>query len=87
LIGDNKGVDIELSLTSKTVIITAEEVIPELSKADLVAPTVYAVVHAPRGAFPTSCHPRYPLAAKMILEYAEQVSDQDSLNQYLLRHD
>jgi glutaconate CoA-transferase, subunit A len=87
LIGDNKGVDIELSLTSKTVIITAEEVVPELSKADLVAPTIQAVVHAPRGALPTSCHPLYPLEASTILEYAEQVSDQDSFIHYLQDHD
>lgn len=87
LIGDNKGVDTELSLTSKTVILTAEEVVPELSKADLVAPTIKAVVHLPRGALPTSCHPLYPVDANAILEYAEQVSDQESFNQYLSRHD
>jgi len=83
LIGDNKGVDIELSMTSKTVIITAEEIVPELSKADLVAPCVHAVVLSPGGALPTSCHPRYPLDTEAILEYAEQVSDQDSFNNYL----
>jgi len=83
LIGDNKGVDIELSLTSKTVIITAEEIVPELSRADLVAPCIHAVVLSPGGALPTSCHPRYPLDTEAILEYAEQVSDQDSFNNYL----
>jgi glutaconate CoA-transferase subunit A len=83
LIGDNKGVDIELSLTSKTVIVTAEEIVPELSRADLVAPCVHAVVLSPGGALPTSCHPRYPLDTEAILEYAEYVSDQDSFNNYL----
>jgi glutaconate CoA-transferase subunit A len=83
LIGDNKGVDVELSLASKTVIITAEEIVPELSKADLVAPCVHAVVLSPKGAKPTSCHPLYPLDAEAILEYTEQVSDQDSFNKYL----
>ena len=83
IIGDNKGVDVELSLTSKTVIITAEELIPELEKADLVAPCVHAVVLAPGGAAPTSCHPLYPLDAEAILEYAERVSDQSSFNAYL----
>jgi glutaconate CoA-transferase subunit A len=86
LIGDNKGVDIELSLTARKVIITTEEIVPELSKADLVAPCVYAVVHAPRGAAPTSCHPIYPLDAEAILEYTEQVSDQVSFDAYLSRH-
>jgi glutaconate CoA-transferase subunit A len=83
LIGDNKGVDIELSLTSKKVIITAEEIVPELTKADLVAPCVHAVVLSPGGALPTSCHPRYPLDTEAILEYAEKVSDQDSFDKYL----
>lgn len=87
LIGDNKGVDIELSLTSKIVIVTAEEVVPELSKADLVAPTIHAVVLVPGGALPTSCHPLYPLEAGTILEYAEQVSDQQSFDEYLQKHD
>lgn len=87
LIGDNKGVDIELCLAAKTVIITAEEVVPELYKADLVAPCVKAVVYAPKGAVPTSCHPLYALDAKAILEYTEQVSDQNSFQNYLARMD
>ena len=86
LIGDNKGVDIELCLTSKIVIITAEEIVPELSKADLVAPCVHAVVLATHGAKPSSCHPLYPLDTEAILEYTEQVNDQDSFNKYLSTH-
>ncbi|OGO11288.1 MAG: hypothetical protein A2Y53_03415 [Chloroflexi bacterium RBG_16_47_49] len=85
LIGDNKGVDVELCMTSKIVVITAEEIVPELTKADLVAPCVHAVVLAPKGALPTSCHPLYPLDAEAILEYAEQVSDMDSFNNYISR--
>ncbi len=83
LIGDNKGVDIELCLASKLVILTTETIVPELDKADLVAPCVSAVVHAPRGALPTSCHPQYPLDTEAILDYAERVSDQDSFDSYL----
>jgi glutaconate CoA-transferase subunit A len=86
LIGDNKGVDVELSLTSKIVIITAEELVPELSRADLVAPCVHAVVLSPNGAKPTSCHPKYPLDTEAILEYAEGVTDQVSFNHYLSTH-
>ena len=85
LIGDNKGVDVELCLTSGKVIITTEEIQPELSKADLVAPCVYGVVLAPHGAAPTSCHPLYPLDAEAILEYTEQVSDQESFDRYISR--
>jgi glutaconate CoA-transferase subunit A len=87
LIGDNKGVDIELCLASKMVIITTEELVPELNKADLVAPCVQAVVHTPKGALPTSCHPLYSLDAEAILKYAEQVSDQDTFNKYLAQLD
>ncbi len=83
LIGDNKGVDIELCLASRTVIVTAEQVVPQLEKADLVAPCVSAVVQTPRGAAPTSCHPLYGLDANSILGYAERVSDQASFDQYL----
>jgi glutaconate CoA-transferase subunit A len=83
LIGDNKGVDIELCLAAKTVIITTEELVPELDKADLVAPCVQAIVLAPKGAMPTSCHPLYPLDTDAILKYVEQVSDEDSFNNYM----
>ncbi len=83
LIGDNKGVDIELCLASKLVIVTAEVLVPELEKADLVAPCIHAVVHAPQGALPSSCHPIYPLDTEAILDYAERVSDQESFNRYL----
>jgi glutaconate CoA-transferase subunit A len=85
LIGDNKGVDEELAITSKTVIITAEEVVPELSKADITAPFVHAVVKAPRGALPTSCHPLYPLDGNMLLEYTESVSDPATFSIFLNR--
>lgn len=83
LIGDNKGVDIELCLTARTVIVTTEKLVQTLDKADLVAPCVNSVVLTPRGALPTSCHPLYPLDTQAILKYAERVSDQDSFNQYL----
>ncbi|MBC8331594.1 MAG: CoA transferase subunit A [Anaerolineae bacterium] len=82
-IGKNKGIDEELALTAKTVIVTAEEISPQLTQADLVAPLVDAVVHTPRGAAPTSCHPLYPLDGEAILQYTEQVSDPQSWAAYL----
>jgi glutaconate CoA-transferase subunit A len=82
-IGDNKGIDEELCLASTTVIITAEEIVPELTKADLVSPFVTGVVHAPGGALPTSCHPLYPLDGAAILAYTEKVSDPASYNEFL----
>ena len=43
------------------VIVTAEEIVDKLDKADIPSPAVHAVAAAPRGAWPTSCHPLYPL--------------------------
>jgi glutaconate CoA-transferase subunit A len=83
LIGNNRGIDEELALTARTVIVTAEEIVPELEQADLVAPFVDAIVHAPFGAVPTSCHPLYPLDGEAILAYTEQVSDPLSFQVYL----
>lgn len=87
LIGDNKGVDEELVLAAKTVILTSEEISPELQKADIVAPFVNAVVHAPRGAAPTSCHPLYPVDGEALLSYTERVSDQDNCLEFLRKWD
>jgi len=82
-IGKNKGVDLELPLTSKTVIITTEEIVPDLKEADVFGPFVTAVVHAPGGALPTSCHPRYPFDGQSLLQYSEQVKDPPSFSQFL----
>lgn len=85
LIGKNKGIDIELAMAAGRVIITTEEIVPEMDVADITAPFVHAVVLAPRGALPTSCHPLYPLDGEAILAYTEQVSDPDTFNQYVAR--
>ena len=83
VIGNNKGVDLELAVAAKTVIITTEEIVPQLTKADIVAPFVDAIVSAPRGAQPTSCHPLYPLDGSFLLRYTEQVNDPDSFNRFI----
>ncbi len=82
-IGKNRGVDEELALTARTVIVTAEEIVPELTEADLVAPFVHWVAAAPAGAAPTSCHPLYPVDGEALLAYTEQVSDPASFQVYL----
>jgi glutaconate CoA-transferase subunit A len=83
LIGKNKGVDEELALASGMVIITAEEIVPELDEADIVAPFVHCVAHAPNGALPTSCHPLYPVDGEALMAYTEQVSEPESFQVYL----
>ena len=76
-IGGNQGVDPELALVADTVIVTAETISPRLKHADIVAPTVDAVVEIPSGAWPTSCHPAYPLDGEAVLEYLDRTSDAD----------
>jgi len=39
--------------------------------ADISGIPVTAVVHAPRGAWPTSCYPLYPVGGKELLRYTE----------------
>ena len=82
-IGDNKGIDLELTLASKTVIVTVEEIVPELKKADIVAPLVDCMILAEKGALPTSCHPLYPLDGESVLAYTDRVGDPESFQLYL----
>jgi acyl CoA:acetate/3-ketoacid CoA transferase alpha subunit len=71
-INGNRGVDAELALVAETVIVTAEEIVDELtSDVDIVGPLVKGVVHAPRGAWPTSCYPLYPVGGGEILRYVD----------------
>jgi glutaconate CoA-transferase subunit A len=70
-IGGNMGVDPDLALVAERVIVTAEKIVSRLDKADLVGPAVDAVVEAPGGAWPTSCHPLYPLDGQATLEFTE----------------
>ena len=72
VLGGNLAVDVELSLVAERVIVTAEEVVERLdSRIDLSGIPVTAVVHAPHGAWPTSCYPLYPIAGEELLRYAE----------------
>jgi glutaconate CoA-transferase, subunit A len=85
VIGGNRGVDDELSATSKLVIVTTEEIVPQLTKADLVSPYVDVVVLAPNGAAPTSCHPLYPIDGMALLDYTEQVNNPRSFDIFIER--
>jgi len=85
LIGGNKGVDEELVLTADTVILTCEEIVPELDRLELLGPLVDKIVLAPDGARPSSCHPKYALDGEALLAYTEQVSDPQSFDVFLER--
>lgn len=75
LIGGNQGVDPELALVADTVIVTSEQICERMETADVFAPVVDAVVELPNGAWPTSCHPAYPLDGEAILAFLEHSSD------------
>jgi len=69
IIGGNPGMDPELALLAETTLITTEELVENLDKADIPGPVVQAVALAPQGALPTSCHPLYSLDGDAILDY------------------
>ncbi len=72
IINNNPGVDRELSLGSGKVIITTERIAERFEHpVDLIGDRVEAVVHAPRGATPTSCHPEYPVQGGDLLRYID----------------
>ena len=76
-LGRNLGVDQELALSAGQLIVTTERVVDRLEHADVGAPLVTAVVEAPGGAWPTSCHPLYPMAGEEIMEYLEACGRED----------
>jgi len=76
ILGGNLAVDWELSLAAEKTIVTAERLVEGLrGQADILGVFVNAVVEAPRGAYPTSCYPDYPLASEEILTYIEACAD------------
>ena len=59
-------------MVARRVIVTAEEVVDELdAPIELSGLSVTAVVPAPRGAWPTSCYPRYAVDGEEILRYVD----------------
>lgn len=74
----NYGVDRELGMIAKTVIITAEKVVEQLTEdVDVPAMVVSAVVEAPYGAWPTSCYPDYAVGGWEILDYIDACNGED----------
>jgi glutaconate CoA-transferase subunit A len=72
VLGGNLAVDLELAQIAQHTIVTAEEVVERLpGPVDLSGFCVRAVVEAPRGAWPTSCHPIYPVDGNEIVRYGE----------------
>ena len=84
-LGRNLGVDQELALAAGTVVVTTERIVDRLEHAEVIAPLVTAIVEAPGGAWPTSCHPLYPMAGEEIMEYMEACGRED-FEGYLQKH-
>ena len=74
-LNNNLGVDMELVYIADTVIVTVERRVEkcERSADGLVIPSpgVSYIVHAPRGAAPTSCYPDYPVNGGEFLRYID----------------
>jgi glutaconate CoA-transferase subunit A len=77
----NTAIDLELAAVARTVIVTYERRVPELHKtADrliIPSPVPSVLVHAPQGAWPTSCAPLYPLDGEAILAYLDACAEGD----------
>jgi glutaconate CoA-transferase subunit A len=82
-IGGNLAMDRDLSMIAHHVILTAEEIVDALdAPIDVGQIFTTAVVHAPHGAYPTSCHPLYPIDGAEILRYADACAA-DRFDEYL----
>jgi glutaconate CoA-transferase subunit A len=68
----NLGADVELALGAGRVIVTAEEIVEGFDRrVEVSGAVVSAVAHAPRGAWPTSCYPLYPVGGGELLRYID----------------
>lgn len=84
ILGGNLAIDLELAQIADRTIITAEEIVDQLTgPIDLSGVAVTAVAAAPRGAWPTSCHPIYPVDGGEILHYSEVCPD--GFDEYLAK--
>jgi|FLYN01.1.fsa_nt_gi glutaconate CoA-transferase subunit A len=74
-LNNNLGVDMELVYLADTVIITVERIVERVEKSTdgiiVPAPGATYLVHAPRGAWPTSCYPDYPVDGREFMRYVD----------------
>lgn len=75
LINNNQGIDIELVYWADTVIATVEKLVDKLLPTTdgvlIPHPGVDVIALAPKGAYPTSCYPLYPIAGEKFMEYVD----------------
>lgn len=74
-LNQNVAIDQELVCAAGQVIATFETLVDNLAASPdrfiLPAPVADVLVHAPRGAWPTSCYPLYPFDGEAIMAYVE----------------
>ena len=75
LLNNNLGVDLELMELSETVIVTVERMVERLERTTdgllIPAPGATHIALAPRGAYPTSCYPDYPVSGGEFMRYVD----------------
>jgi glutaconate CoA-transferase, subunit A len=85
-LNNNVGVDAELVYLADMVIVTVERKVDRIEKSadSLVIPSPGAtyLIHVPRGAWPTSCYPDYPLAGGELIRYID-ACNAGEFDQYL----
>lgn len=78
-LNNNVGVDVELACMAQTVIVTVERVVERVERSTdgllLPEPGATLLVHAPRGAYPTSCYPDYPIGGGELLRYLDACAE------------
>ena len=74
-INNNIGVDVELVYLADIVIVTVERMVDRVEKSTdgllIPSPGATYIVHAPRGAWPTSCYPDYPVGGSEFMQYVD----------------
>lgn len=81
-LGAERCIDVELAETARTTIVSAETIVSrdELDgRTDIWGTTVDVVVHAPQGAFPTSCYPHYPVAGNFLVDWIDHSKERTRL--------
>ncbi|MAS34410.1 MAG: ketoacid-CoA transferase [Anaerolineaceae bacterium] len=74
-LNNNLGIDMELAYIARTVIVTVERIVeqvePSVDGQMLPAPATDYIIHAPQGAWPTSCYPLYPVGGGEFMRYVD----------------
>lgn len=74
-LNNNLGVDMELVYIADTVIVTVERIVERVERSTdrfmIPSPGATYIVHAPRGASPTSCYPDYPVSGGEFMRYVD----------------